>query len=309
MGWSKLKCGSHKYFSRGCFAAARLSPIRMGWLLTWLPLNGHKEGMIPRFRVVVPMQQTKPRVALFVTCLVDLHRPSVGFAAIALLEQAGCQVEVPRAQTCCGQPAYNSGDRASARELAVSILDAFGGYDYVVVPSGSCGGMLSQHMPHLFDDDPNLRARADALAAKTYELVSFLTDIRGLDCVVATTTGTLTYHDSCAGLRELGIKQQPRKLLEAMGATIKEMAEPEICCGFGGTFCVKYPAISVHMVSNKTADIVATGAETVLAGDLGCLLNIAGRLQREGHPTKVRHIAEVLAGMTDDLPAIGEPKV
>lgn len=258
------------------------------------------------------MQQTKPRVALFVTCLVDLHRPSVGFAAIALLEQAGCQVEVPRAQTCCGQPAYNSGDRASARELAASILDAFGGYDYVVVPSGSCGGMLRQHMPHLFDDDPNLRARADALAAKTYELVSFLTDIRGMERVAATTTGTgtgtVTYHDSCAGLRELGIKQQPRKLLEAMGATIKEMAEPEICCGFGGTFCVKYPAISVHMVSNKTADIVATGAQTVLAGDLGCLLNIAGRLQREGHPTKVRHIAEVLAGMTDDLPAIGEPK-
>ena len=258
------------------------------------------------------MQQTKPRVALFVTCLVDLHRPSVGFAAIALLEQAGCQVEVPRAQTCCGQPAYNSGDRATARELAASILDAFGGYDYVVVPSGSCGGMLRQHMPHLFDDDPNLRARADALAAKTYELVSFLTDIRGMERVAATTTGTgtgtVTYHDSCAGLRELGIKQQPRKLLEAMGATIKEMAEPEICCGFGGTFCVKYPAISVHMVSNKTADIVATGAQTVLAGDLGCLLNIAGRLQREGHATKVRHIAEVLAGMTDDLPAIGEPK-
>lgn len=258
------------------------------------------------------MQQTKPRVALFVTCLVDLHRPSVGFAAIALLEQAGCQVEVPRAQTCCGQPAYNSGDRATARELAASILDAFGGYDYVVVPSGSCGGMLRQHMPHLFGDDPNLRARADALAAKTYELVSFLTDIRGMERVAATTTGTgtgtVTYHDSCAGLRELGIKQQPRKLLEAMGATIKEMAEPEICCGFGGTFCVKYPAISVHMVSNKTADIVATGAQTVLAGDLGCLLNIAGRLQREGHATKVRHIAEVLAGMTDDLPAIGEPK-
>jgi L-lactate dehydrogenase complex protein LldE len=258
------------------------------------------------------MQQTKPRVALFVTCLVDLHRPSVGFAAIALLEQAGCQVEVPRAQTCCGQPAYNSGDRVTARELAASILDAFGGYDYVVVPSGSCGGMLRQHMPHLFDDDPNLRARADALAAKTYELVSFLTDIRGMERVAATTTGTgtgtVTYHDSCAGLRELGIKQQPRKLLEAMGATIKEMAEPEICCGFGGTFCVKYPAISVHMVSNKTADIVATGAQTVLAGDLGCLLNIAGRLQREGHATKVRHIAEVLAGMTDDLPAIGEPK-
>src|SRR6185503_18322697 len=120
-----------------------------------------------------------PRVALFVTCLVDLHRPTVGIAAIRLLEQAGCQVEVPRAQTCCGQPAYNSGDRATARDLAEGILDTFGGYDYVVVPSGSCAGMLRHHLPHLFDDDPNLRARADALAIKTFELISFLTDVVG----------------------------------------------------------------------------------------------------------------------------------
>ena len=254
------------------------------------------------------MTSEKPRVALFVTCLVDLHRPSVGFAAIKLLQEAGCQVEVPRAQTCCGQPAYNTGDRATTRALARGILDAFGGYDYVVVPSGSCGGMLKHHMPHLFDDDPNLRARADALAAKTFELVSFLTDVRGLDRLPAHYTGgTVTYHDSCSGLRELGIKQQPRKLLESIGAPVVEMAEPEICCGFGGTFCVKYPEISVRMASDKTRDIAATGAQTVLAGDLGCLLNIAGRLSREGHKVHVRHVAEVLAGMEQDLPAIGEP--
>src|SRR5690242_2099239 len=126
------------------------------------------------------MSQTRPRVALFVTCLVDLYRPTVGFAAIRLLEHAGCQVEVPRAQTCCGQPAYNSGDRATTRDLARGILDAFGGYDYVVVPSGSCGGMIKTHMPHLFDDDPNLRARGAALAEKTFELVSFLTDVMGV---------------------------------------------------------------------------------------------------------------------------------
>ena len=248
----------------------------------------------------------KPRVALFVTCLVDLHRPTVGFAAIRLLERAGCHVEVPRAQTCCGQPAYNSGDRATTKDLARGILDAFGGYDYVVVPSGSCGGMLRQHLPQLFDDDPNLRARADALAARTYELVSFLTDVRDVDLVPATWAGgPVTYHDACAGLRELGIKEQPRRLLREMGVPVTEMSEPEICCGFGGTFCVKYPEISVRMAADKTRDIAATGAATVLAGDLGCLLNIAGRLSREGSPVRARHVAEVLAGMTNEVPPIG----
>ena len=255
------------------------------------------------------MTATKPRVGLFVTCLVDLHRPSVGFAAIKLLERAGCQVEVPRAQTCCGQPAYNTGDRTTARDLAVGIVEAFRGYDYVVVPSGSCAGMLKHHLPHLFDDDPNLRAVADAMASRVYELVSFLTDVLGVrDTGAAPLGGTVTYHDGCSGLRELGIKQQPRALLQAAGAIVVEMTEPEICCGFGGTFCVKYPDISVRMVSDKTKDIVATGADTVLAGDLGCLLNIAGRLQREGHAVHVRHVAEVLAGMTGDLPAIGEAR-
>ncbi len=250
----------------------------------------------------------RPRVALFVTCLVDLHRPTVGFAAIRLLEAAGCQVDVPRAQTCCGQPAFNTGDRATTRTLAEGLLDAFGGYDYVVVPSGSCGGMLRHHLPHLFDDDPNLRARADALAARTYELVSFLFDVMKMAAPPGRWTGgAVTYHDSCSGLRELGVKAQPRALLDAAGAPVTEMAEPEICCGFGGTFCVKYPEISTRMVSDKTKDIAATGAGTVLAGDLGCLLNIAGRLWREGHPVAARHVAEVLAGMTD-TPAIGAPR-
>ena len=249
-----------------------------------------------------------PRVALFVTCLVDLHRPSVGFAAIQLLEEAGCVVEVPRAQTCCGQPAYNSGDRRTAQALGRQVLEAFSGYDYVVVPSGSCGGMIAHHLPGLFDDDPNLRARADALGARTYELVQFLTEVMGVDRVPAHYNGVVTYHDSCSGLRELGIKAQPRALLATVqGLELREMAEPELCCGFGGTFCVKYPDISTRMVSDKTADIVATGADTLLAGDLGCLLNMAGRLSREGHAVRTRHIAEVLAGITDDLPPIGAP--
>ncbi len=253
------------------------------------------------------MSQTRPRVALFVTCLVDLHRPTVGFAAIRLLEQAGCQVEVPRAQTCCGQPAYNSGDRATATDLARGLLDAFGGYDYVVAPSGSCAGMLRHHLPGLFDDDPNLRARAEGLAAKCYELISFLTDVRGMEGVEAAYPGTVTYHDSCAGLREMGVKAQPRALLGTVaGLTIAEMAEPEVCCGFGGTFCVKYPEISTRMASDKARDVAASGADTLLAGDLGCLLNMAGRLSREGSPVRVRHVAEVLAGLTGDVPPIGQ---
>lgn len=256
-----------------------------------------------------PDEGRPPRVALFVTCLVDLYRPSVGFAAIGLLEQAGCQVEVPRAQTCCGQPAYNTGDRATARDLAAGILDAFSGYDYIVAPSGSCAGMLKTHLPSLFDDDPNLRARADRLAERTFELISFLVDIRGFVPRRRTNrTGTFTYHDACSGLRELGVKQQPRKLLAEAGMTLTEMAEPEICCGFGGTFCVKYPEISGRMVTDKVRDIAATQADTVLSGDLGCLLNIAGRLLREGVRVSARHVVEVLADDGLDMPAIGEVK-
>ncbi len=257
------------------------------------------------------MPQTRPahpRVALFVTCLVDLHRPTVGFAAIHLLRQAGCTVEVPKAQTCCGQPAYNAGDRATARDIGRGILEAFEGYDYVVVPSGSCGGMIRHHLPGLFDDDPNTRARAHALGERTFELVGFLVDVMGMDRVTASYDGTVTYHDSCAGLRELGVKVQPRVLLGTVaGLSLTEMQEPETCCGFGGLFSVKYPDISVRMVSDKCADITATGADTLLAGDMGCLLNIAGRLGRAGSPVKVRHVAEVLADMTAGVPPIGEP--
>jgi L-lactate dehydrogenase complex protein LldE len=249
-----------------------------------------------------------PRVALFVTCLVDLHRPSVGFAALSLLEAAGCTVEVPRNQTCCGQPAYNSGDRQTARDLASGLIDTFLAYDYVVAPSGSCAGMLSKHAPHLFDDDPNLRAKADALAAKTYELTAFLVDVMQFTPTPAPLAAVATYHDSCAGLRELGVKTQPRTLLAATpGLTLAEMAEPEQCCGFGGTFCVKYPGISSHMVANKYADIESTEASLLLAGDMGCLLNMAGSLSRNGSKVEVRHIAEVLAGTAQTTPAIGKP--
>jgi len=248
------------------------------------------------------------RVALLVTCLVDLFRPSVGFAAVKLLEQAGCTVEVPRAQTCCGQPAYNSGDRADAKAIARQVIAAFAGYDYVVAPSGSCAGMVKLHYPELFADEPPSLARAQELAARTHELVSFLVDVRGLDSVAARWQRTATYHDACSGLRELGVKQQPRRLLASVdGLTLTELPGAEVCCGFGGTFCIKYPEISDKMVTDKAADITATGADAVLAGDLGCLLNIAGKLSRRGSRVEVRHVAEVLADMTGEVPAIAAP--
>src|SRR5579871_2576368 len=171
------------------------------------------------------------RVALFVTCLVDLFRPSVGFAAVKLLEDAGCLVEVPPLQVCCGQPAYNSGDRASTQAIARQVIAAFEGYPYVVAPSGSCGGMLSHHYPGLFDDDPAMKARAEDLARRSHELVSFLVDVLKVKSVAAHFEGAVTYHDSCSGLRELGVKTQPRRLLESVkGLKIKEMQTPEVCC-------------------------------------------------------------------------------
>ncbi|HEX6440751.1 MAG TPA: (Fe-S)-binding protein [Stellaceae bacterium] len=247
------------------------------------------------------------RVALLVTCLVDLFRPTVGFAAVKLLEQAGCTVEVPRAQTCCGQPAYNSGDKVGAKAVARQIIAAFAGYDYVVAPSGSCAGTVKVHYPEMFADDPETLAKAQELAARTYELASFLTDVRGINSVAAAWPRRVTYHDACSGLRELGVKAQPRQLLDSVeGLSLKELPGAEVCCGFGGTFCVKYPEISDKMVTDKAIEIAATGAEAVLAGDLGCLLNIAGKLLRLGHRIETRHVAEVLAGMTE-APAIGEP--
>jgi L-lactate dehydrogenase complex protein LldE len=246
-----------------------------------------------------------PRVGLFVTCLVDLMRPSVGFAAVKLLEQAGCTVEVPQAQTCCGQPAYNSGDTADTRAIARSVIEAFEGFDYVVAPSGSCAGMIHEHYPRLFADEPELYAKAQHLAKRTHELISFLVDIRGMTAVEARYDGVVTYHDSCSGLRELGVKAQPRQLLASVeGLILKELPGAETCCGFGGTFCIKYPEISTRMVDDKSSDIVRTGADTLLAGDLGCLMNMAGRLTRRGDPVKVRHVAEVLAGLTGEAPPI-----
>ena len=244
------------------------------------------------------------RVGLFVTCLVDLMRPRIGFAALELLEAAGCDVVVPAAQTCCGQPGYNSGDRASALALARKVVAEFDDCEYVVAPSGSCAGMIRTHYPDLFRDAPEERERAAALCARTYELTDFLVNVVKLERVPGALHARVTYHDSCAGLRELGIKAQPRELLgKVEGVAIAEMSQPEQCCGFGGTFAVKFGEISTRIADRKCTDIESTGADAVVLGDLGCMLSIEGRLRRRGDTTtQVLHVAEVLAGKTGNKP-------
>ncbi len=245
--------------------------------------------------------------ALLVTCLVDLFRPQVGFAAIALLERAGCTVMVPPDQTCCGQPAWNSGDRATAQALARRVIAAFEPYERVVVPSGSCAGMLHVHYPDVFDANDPWQARAVALAAKTRELTQHLDELGAASSIGAEYDGPVAFHDSCSALREMKSVDAPRNLLRAIrGLDLRDLADPQSCCGFGGTFCVKYPAISDDMVTRKAADISATGAGALASCDLGCLLNIAGKLSREAASVRCFHVAELLAGMTD-RPAIGEP--
>ena len=252
----------------------------------------------------------RPRVGLFVTCLVDLMRPSVGFAAVKLIEASGCDVEVPMAQTCCGQPAYNSGDKPTAADLARQTIAALENYDYVVAPSGSCAGMLRKHYPALLAGDKIWGPRATTFAAKVHELIAFLVDVRGLVSVDQLGVDqrldvTVTYHDSCSGLRELDIKAQPRRLLASVkGLQLIEMTDCEICCGFGGTFAMKYGDISNAMVEKKCANITEAKTDLILAGDLGCLMNMAGKLRRQGNPVAVRHVAEVLAGQLGE-PAIG----
>lgn len=238
------------------------------------------------------------RVGLFVTCLVDLFRPSIGFAALKLLEAAGCEAVVPQTQTCCGQPGYNSGDRASAHALARKVLTEFEACDYLVAPSGSCSGMIRTHYPDLFSGIPDELKRIERLCARTYELTDFLVNVVKLEHVPGRFDGTVTYHDSCSGLREMGVKSQPRQLLAKVpGLKLAEMAEAETCCGFGGTFAVKFGEISTRLADNKCGNIAASGADAVVLGDLGCMLNIEGRLRRRGDmKTQVLHIAEVLAG-------------
>ncbi|WP_069265521.1 (Fe-S)-binding protein [Paraburkholderia nodosa] len=237
------------------------------------------------------------RVGLFVTCLIDTMRPEIGFSTLKLLEEAGYEVVVPSAQTCCGQPAYNSGERAIARDLAEKTLREFEQFDYLVVPSGSCGGMIRVHYGDLFRDDPELMARYGKLRERVYELTDFLVNVAKITLPQGEFSGPVTYHDSCSGLRELGVKAQPRALLAQRGIEVREMKDCEHCCGFGGTFAVKYGDISTAIADEKCANVQASGTGAVVLGDLGCMLNIEGRLRRTGDTaTCVLHIAQVLAG-------------
>lgn len=233
-------------------------------------------------------------IALFSTCIVDTLKPEIGFATLKLLEAAGCRVSVP-AQSCCGQPNYNNGDEQGARALAEQWLETFEAYDYVVIPSGSCAAMLKCHSMGLFSGDaPALETRMKLLTDKTYELSTFLSK------VLAPEFGDLPvlkvcYHDSCSGLRELGIKQQPRSLLQKIDSIeLTELDNAEACCGFGGTFCVKHPEISCRLADDKIEAIELSGAGTLLGGDWGCLMHLKGRLDALGKPVDVKHFSEVL---------------
>ena len=247
------------------------------------------------------------KLALFPTCLVDLYRPSVGFAVVALLEKAGFAVEVPENLTCCGQPAYNSGDKKNAQKIALQTLATLEDFEYIIIPSGSCASMMIKHYPTLFEDGSQAHQRAVACAEKCYEFTQFLHHKTDIDLSDIALNETLTYHDSCSGYRDLKIYQEPRALLSSVqGVKLKEMEDSFVCCGFGGTFCVKYPEISNAMVKDKCHNITQSEAGLVSGGDLGCLMNIAGKLQREkgDEAVKLRHIAEILAG--DDItPPIG----
>jgi len=209
------------------------------------------------------------------------------------------------AQACCGRPALSSGDRTEARAAAEAAIAAFENYDHVVAPSGACAGMLRKHYPALFIGDAAWERRAGAFAAKVHELAAFLVAMGGICSHAAGRGRTATYHDACSGLSDLGVKAQPRSLLSSIeGLTLIEMPEAEACCGFGDGLCAKYPGASSTISARKTANVEASGADMLLAGDLGCLMAMAGRLKRSGSAIEVRHVAEVLAGM-DDGPPIG----
>lgn len=238
------------------------------------------------------------RVALFYTCLVDAMRPSVGFATIALLEAAGCEVLIPEAQTCCGQPAWNSGDAAGAAALAKKVIAEFEAFDWVVVPSGSCADQIRHEYLQVLAADAAWLARAQALAPKVFELSDFLVNVCATPVVPGRFAGSVTYHDSCTGLRRLGIKAQPRTLLDRVpGLSLREMDQAEECCGFGGLFAVKFGEVSAAIADKKCDHACATGADAIVGGDLGCLINIEGKLRRRGDlNTRVLHLVEVLAG-------------
>jgi L-lactate dehydrogenase complex protein LldE len=236
------------------------------------------------------------RVSLFVTCIIDQLFPAMGMAVVEVLERLGYTVEFPEGQTCCGQPAFNTGYRREAREVACRCLEVLRDAEYVVVPSGSCAAMITHHFEELFVEEPDLLEETRRLAPRVWEFSKFLLEVAGVEDVGASYDGVVTFHDSCHGLRTLKIKDGPRRLLSHVrGLTLREMDIAEECCGFGGTFSVKFPAISGGMTRTKIESIQRTGADAVVGVDASCLLQIRGALSRAGLPVRTMHLAEVLA--------------
>jgi L-lactate dehydrogenase complex protein LldE len=236
------------------------------------------------------------RVSIFVTCIVDQLFPQVGMAMATVLERLGYGVDFPEDQTCCGQPAFNTGYRDEARSVARHFLRVFREAETIVVPSGSCTSMIAHHYCELFADEPEWLAEAQRLEGRVWEFSKFLTEVAQAEDVGARLDKVVAFHDSCHGLRELHIKEGPRRLLSRVrGLTLREMDTAEECCGFGGTFSVKFPEISGGMARTKIDSIVRCGAEAVVGIDVSCLLQIRGALSRAGLPVETMHLAEVLA--------------
>ncbi len=243
------------------------------------------------------MTDTKITVTLFIQCLVDGIYPEVGEAMVRIFHKLGIDLICPPQQTCCGQPAFNAGYRREARVAAKRFINIFESADTIVCPSGSCVTMVRHHYPQLFEKDALWLQRSRKVAAKTFELTEYLVDILGVDDLGANYDGRITYHDSCHLLRNLRVHEQPRKLLSKVsGAEFIEMHDSDRCCGFGGSFSVKYADISEAMVADKVNNIIASGADTVVGCDMGCLMNIEGILSRKGSAIKTMHIAQILAG-------------
>ncbi len=236
------------------------------------------------------------RVSLFVTCIIDQLFPKVGMAMVDVLERIGYSTDFPEQQTCCGQPAFNSGYRDEARSVARHFLDTFRDAEYVVIPSGSCTSMITHHYEELFEDDAEYLARARELAPRVWEFSKFLIEVARVEDVGAEMEAVATFHDSCHGLRELKIKEGPRRLLgRVRGLELREMDPPDECCGFGGTFAVKFGELSAAMARTKIEAILRTGADTVIGLDSSCLMQIQGAMSRAGLPIRTLHLAEVLA--------------
>ena len=264
--------------------------------------------------MTAPTPAAPLRASLFITCIIDHLYPDVGVSVVRTLRRHGVSVNFPPAQTCCGQPLYNAGFAAQARRLAARVLDAFDEHDhdhsdYVIVPSGSCGAMLRVFYLDLFAHDPPMLARAAALSRRVYEFTEFLADIAGAgdsagdsDSAAAASAAasahrpaaSVAYHPSCHLLREMGVVDAPRRLLDAAGIPLTELPDAEQCCGFGGAFAVKYPHISEAMLADKIDAVRRSGADTLTACDMGCLMHLAGGITRQQQPVRVQHIAQLL---------------